>query len=243
MTNGDAGHFEMHGAKLGQRRKRECRNSAKIIGARSVVFDNHDGHLRPTLKVRKDVVRAIREAEADVVITHRPNDYHPDHRYTAQVVQDAAYMVTVPFFDSRSPYLDTNPVFMYFMDRFQKPYPFQADVAIAIDDTMNTKWSMLNQHESQVYEWLAWHAGLLETVPNDNRARLKWLKKTWGPYFREPTKRAQKSLVKYYGKSRGERVRFAELFEICEYGRRPSKSEIYEIFPFLPPTRSGRRKL
>jgi len=66
----------------------------------------------------------IRNWNADVVITHRPYDYHPDHRNTAIAVQDAAFLVTVPNVAPDAPALKKNPVFLYSSDRFQKPLPF-----------------------------------------------------------------------------------------------------------------------
>ena len=237
MTNGDAGHYEMGLAELAVRRKAEAAAAAAVIGADSIVLDNHDGELQPTLMVRQEVVRIIREFESDVVITHRPNDYHPDHRYTAQAVQDAAYMVTVPHVEPGVPSLRKNPVFLYFMDRFDKPAPFEADVAVAVDDTMATKWKMLDKMESQFYEWLAWHDGLLEKVPADPEARLTWLEETWGPRFRPAARMGREALEKWYGKDRATGVEYVELFEVSEYGHQPTDDELAAIFPFFP---SGR---
>ena len=93
VTNGDIGHWGMSGGALAQRRTAESAKVAERLGVESEVFDIHDGELEPTLENRKKVVRAIREWKADVVISHRPWDYHPDHRYTGILVQDAAYMV------------------------------------------------------------------------------------------------------------------------------------------------------
>ncbi len=237
MTNGDAGHQTMKGKPLAARRKRESKRSAAVIGARSVVFDNHDGELQPTLAVRKKVVSLIRRTKADLVLTHRPNDYHPDHRYTSQVVQDAAYMVTVPNFAPGVPALRKNPVFMYMMDRFQKPYPFMPNVAVDVSRVMAKKWAMLHEMDSQVYEWLAWHAGLLERVPQDTDQRLAWLKKTWSPHFKAYTADARKGLVSWYGKDRTARTRYAEMFEVSEYGHQPSRQDLQALFPFLPKRR------
>src|SRR5687768_18217258 len=75
---------------------------------------------RSTLFPYTTLFRSIREWKADLVMAHRPNDYHPDHRYTGILVQDAAYMVTVPSFCPDVPALEHNPVFMYFTDNFQK---------------------------------------------------------------------------------------------------------------------------
>lgn len=235
MTNGDIGHYKMAGGPLARRRAAEARLSAERAGVDCFVLDNHDGELEPTLVVRKQIVRLIREFEADVVITHRPNDYHPDHRNTSQVVHDSAYMVTVPYFCPDVPCLEKNPVFLYMMDTFEKPCPFEADIAVDVGDAMDAKWSMLDAMESQVYEWLPWHDGVLDEVPTDDPAhRLKWLKKRWGPYFRQPAKRASGALARWYGKTAASKIRYAELFELSEYGHQASDTEIRRIFPFLP---------
>ena len=233
MTNGDAGHFEEDRLSLAVRRKEEAARAAAIIGVDSVVLDNADGALLPTLEVRRQVISLIRRYEADVVITHRPNDYHPDHRYTSLAVQDAAYMVTVPHVAPEVAALRKNPVFLYFMDTFSRPAPFEADAAVAVDDVMTTKWQMLDAMESQFYEWLAWHDGLLEEVPEDRAARLKWLEATWGTRFQAAAKIGRKALERWYGKSAAAEVGYAELFEVSEYGHRPSEAELKGIFPFV----------
>ena len=134
VTNGDIGHFQMAGGPLAQRRINEVRRCAEILGITTQVLDIHDGELMPTLENRRTITRLIREWKADIVMAHRPNDYHPDHRYTGVLVQDAAFMVTVPFFCPDTKPLERNPVFVYYSDRFQKPNPFTADVAVSIDD-------------------------------------------------------------------------------------------------------------
>lgn len=233
MTNGNKGHHTMKGAALAARRKKESERSAKLIGAKSIVMSTPDGELEPTLAVRKKVVSLIRKAKADLVITHRPNDYHPDHRYTSQVVQDAAYMVTVPQFLPSVPSLRVNPVFMYFMDRFQKPYPFSPDVAVAVDDVIDTKWRMLDAMDSQFYEWLAWHAGILDSVPKKSTERLAWLEDVWGARFALLTNRLRPAFEKWYTKTQLRKFQYGEFFELSEYGRQPTREEYLELFPFL----------
>src|SRR5947208_5868331 len=121
VTNGDIGHHEMAGATLAKRRAAEVKKCAQILGIESEVLDIHDGELLPTLENRRIITRLIREWKADVVMSHRPNDYHPDHRNVGLLVQDAGYMVTVPFFCPDTPYLTRNPVFLFFEDRFTRP--------------------------------------------------------------------------------------------------------------------------
>jgi LmbE family N-acetylglucosaminyl deacetylase len=231
VTNGDAGHQSEGGGALAARRRAEAQEAGHRIGIDYVVLDNHDGALLPTLDVREQIIRQIRQWKADVVLAPRPNDYHPDHRYTGVLVQDAAYMVVVPNVASDTPALRKNPVFMYFQDGFQKPSPFRPDVAISIDEVLDKKIDMLDAHVSQMYEWLPWVAGALEQVPKDAAARKRWLHET---RTGRPTSAVRAALVKWYGTEKGNAVRDAEAFEICEYGTRPDEAMIRKLFPFLP---------
>src|SRR5687768_1241875 len=161
VTNGDAGHQTTGGGALAKRRMAEAKEAGKRFGVEYDVLDNHDGELVPSLNVRLQIIRKIREWNADVVIAPRPNDYHPDHRYTGVLVQDAAYMVGVPNVAADTPPLKKNPVFLYFQDFFQRPNPFRPDIAIDISSVFNQKVHALDAHESQMYEWLPWIAGYL----------------------------------------------------------------------------------
>jgi LmbE family N-acetylglucosaminyl deacetylase len=230
LTNGDAGHQTEGGGALAARRREEAREAGRRIGVDYVTLDNHDGELLPTLKPREDIIRQIRLWNADLVLAPRPNDYHPDHRYTGVLVQDAAYMVVVPNIAPDTPALRKNPVFMYFQDGFQRPNPFRPDVAIAIDDVIEKKLDMMDAHVSQFYEWLPWVAGTLDSVPKDPAARRKWLKDTRAG---QPSAAVREALVKWYGAEAGKAVRYAEAFEICEYGRKPDKAELTKLFPFF----------
>src|ERR687898_682495 len=176
VTNGDAGHQTEGGGALAARRRAESQEAGRRIGIEYVVLDNHDGELLPTLNVREQIIRQIRQWNADLVLAPRPNDYHPDNRYTGILVQDAAYMVVVPNVAPDTPPLRRNPVFMYVEDRFQKPNPFTPDVAVAIDEVIEKKVDMLDAHVSQFYEWLPWVAGNLEKVPKGAAERKQWLR-------------------------------------------------------------------
>jgi LmbE family N-acetylglucosaminyl deacetylase len=231
VTNGDAGHHEQGGGQLAMRRRAEAEEAGRRIGIEYVVLDNHDGELVPSLGVREQIIRQIRQWKADLVLAPRPNDYHPDHRYTGVLLQDAAFMVTVPNIAPDTPALRKNPVFLYFEDGFQKPAPFSPDIAVAIDDVIDKKIDMLDAHVSQVYEWLPWHAGRLDQVPADRAARKAWLKQQRSRGTISPALRA--SLVKWYGEQAAAAVRQAEAFEICEYGTRPDEAMIRRLFPFL----------
>lgn len=233
LTNGDIGHHTMGGGPLAQRRRAEARRSAAIVGAEDVVLDHHDGELEPTLELRREVVRLIRRYEADVVLTHRTNDYHPDHRYTGMVVQDAAFMVTVPHFCPDTPVLRRNPAFFYMMDRFVKPAPFRPDVVVDVTDVMDVKLDLLDAMESQFYEWLPWLDGVLNEVPEEPGERRSWLAQQWNGRFQGYTELVRPALSRWYGAASAG-VQHAEAFEICEYGVELSDGDIRRLFPFFP---------
>jgi len=228
VTNGDAGHQTEGGGALARRRRAEAQESGRRAGIEYDVLDNHDGELLPTLEIRQQIIRKIRQWNANIVLSPRPNDYHPDHRYTGVLVQDAAYMVVVPNVTPDTPPLRDNPVFFYFSDRFQRPQPFRADVVISIDDVVDKKIAMLDAHTSQVYEWLPWVDHGLEKVPKDPAARRAWLR-TQRFFAVDPAWKP--SLVKWYG-PKADSIKQVEAFEICEYGRRPSDEELKKLFPF-----------
>jgi LmbE family N-acetylglucosaminyl deacetylase len=231
VTNGDAGHQTEGGGALADRRRKEAQEAGRRLGVDYVVLDNHDGELLPTLKPREEIIRQIRLWKADLVLAPRPNDYHPDHRYTGVLVQDAAYMVVVPNITPDTPALRKNPVFMYFQDNFQRPNAFRPDVAVAIDDVIEKKVDALDAHVSQMYEWLPWVGGNLENVPKDPKARRSWLRETRAG---QPNAAVRAALVKWYGEEKGNAVRHAEAFEICEYGTRPDDALLRKLFPFFP---------
>jgi LmbE family N-acetylglucosaminyl deacetylase len=230
LTNGDAGHQDLKGEALAKRRFAEAQEAGKRFGVKYDVLDNHDGQLMPELKVRLQVIRKIREWNADIVIAPRPNDYHPDHRYTGVLVQDAAYMVAVPNVTPETPALQKNPVFLYSQDRFQRPNAFRPDIAVDISSVYEQKVHALDAHVSQVYEWLPWIGKYLDKVPKDTAARKKWLF-TFSVVKINPE--VETSLAKWYGKEQASKVKYAEAFEICEYGAQPDDDEKKRLFPML----------
>jgi len=234
VTNGDIGHWKMAGGPLAQRRTAEVAAAAKKLGTESQVLDLHDGELLPTLENRRLITRVIRDWKADIVISHRPWDYHPDHRYVGVLVQDAAFMVTVPFFCPDSPPLKTNPVFLFSSDGFQRPYPFKPDVAVSIDDVFEQKLDGVHELASQVYEGGASGSEeFVRSVPpeKDVAGRKAWLKSRWQDRQSREADKSRAVLQEMYGDEVGKAVKYAESFEICEYGRRPSAEELKKLFP------------
>jgi LmbE family N-acetylglucosaminyl deacetylase len=206
---------------------------AQILGIETDVLDIHDGELLPTLENRRLITRQIRDWKADVVVAHRPNDYHPDHRYTGILVQDAAFMVIVPSFCPDSPALRKNPIFLYTEDDFKKPNPFTPDIVVPIDPVIDAKVACIDALESQFYEWNPWLFGYLKDVPRDKAARLEWTRKRTTERYAGLADRFRSKLIELLGEEKGKAVKFAEAFEVCEYGNQPTKAELLRIFPFF----------
>jgi LmbE family N-acetylglucosaminyl deacetylase len=233
VTNGDIGHWREAGGPLALRRRNEVQKAHQVLGVQGVILDVHDGELLPTLENRRMLTRLIREWKADVVLGHRPNDYHPDHRYTGVLVQDAAYMVTVPFFCPDVPPLTKNPVFLYYGDRFQKPNPFDPDIVISIDGVMEKKLDALAIMESQFYEGGA--NGSPELMPSDpqkQKERHQQVRTGFARRNQSVADRYRAKLQKWYP-GEAAKVKHAEAFEICEYGSQPNETELKRLFPFF----------
>lgn len=233
LTNGDAGHQSQGGGALGKRRRAEAKKAGEILGVEYDVLDNHDGELIPTLNVRHQVIRKIREWDADIVLGLRPNDYHPDHRNAGIAVQDAAYLVIVPNVTPDTPPLKKNPVFLYMNDRFQKPYPFSKDIAVVVDEVIDTKVEALAAHDSQMFEWLPWVSGAdMSTIPEGKTERFNWLKNRWAKE-RTWNEIDTKAIKKWYPEADMSDVKHVEFFEVCEYGKQPTDEEIKQLFPMV----------
>jgi LmbE family N-acetylglucosaminyl deacetylase len=234
VTNGDIGHWRDAGGPLAQRRAAEVHEVASLLGITTEVLDIHDGELLPTLENRRTLTRLIREWHADIVMSPRPNDYHPDHRYTGVLVQDAAYMVTVPNFCPDVPYLQNNPVFLYYPDGFQKPNTFQPDVAVSIDSVIEKKLDGLGMIVSQFAEGGAnGSADLYPEDPAKRKQRQQEVRENFAHRCQGIANRFRGKLADWYGKEKADGVKYAEAFEICEYGRRPDKAELARLFPFF----------
>jgi LmbE family N-acetylglucosaminyl deacetylase len=231
MTDGSSGHQIMKAGEIVERRKHEAARAATLIGAESRILDTPDGCLEASLANRFRVIALVRQLRPDLLITNRPNDYHPDHRYTSILVQDSAYMFMVPNVVPDIPPLDYNPVILYWADTFKSPREFQCSVAVDIDPVFEFKLDMLHAHESQLYEWLPWVGRVPEPVPPEPVAKRAWLRYYYGLRNSPPiADRFRGILVARYGSRRGLAVREAEAFELCEYGSRPTPGELERMF-------------
>jgi len=233
-TNGDMSDRPGTMEEVAARRKAEVTACARKLGVTTEVLDIHDGYLEPSLETRRTFIRIIREWRADIVIGHRPWDYHPDHRAVGVLLQDASFLVTLRRCDPEVPALKKMPVMLFTSDDFTTPRPFKPDLAVALDDVFDQKLDGLHELASQVYERDTPEAARFVPPASDEAARRTWLKMRWGARQGSEADKYRDLLTKLYGEERGKAVKYAETFEICEYGRRPSEAEIRQLFPFFP---------
>ena len=232
MCNGDCGHFGMTREALRDRRYLETQASKAVSGiAEYQVFkEHHDCELEASVENRMKVIRLIRNFDPDVVLSHRLCDYHADHRATAQLVQDAAYLTQVPMFCPDAPVPKVNPVFGCVFDAFTDPRPFRPDAAMICDDVMEEKCRMLDCHVSQVYEWLSYErtGEPMEPEKMSGEEKKAYLVANWGKRYEDAANAARQVLTATWGEA-GEKARFAETFELSPYGRKVSVEEFRDL--------------
>jgi N-acetylglucosamine malate deacetylase 1 len=233
MTNGDVGHFAEAGGPLARRRKAEVAECAKILGIETEVMDIHDGELTPSLENRKAVARLIREWQADIVMGHRPYDYHPDHRYTGVLLNDAAVVVVAPFFVPDTPPTPRNPVFLSYSDGFVDPKPFDPTIVVGIDETADKKWKCVSAMPSQFGDKDSWQGRTLPNVPAGDRERQTYLLELVKKRNVAVADQYRERLIALYGKEKGQAFKYAEAFQLGQYGRQASVDELKGMFPTL----------
>jgi LmbE family N-acetylglucosaminyl deacetylase len=233
VTDGSAGHHQRSPAELIDLRRNEAARAGAVIGATYETWEFPDGLLEPTLEVRHRIIQEIREFQPDLVLTHRSCDYHPDHRAVGQCVQDASYLVTVPHVVPEVPALRKDPVIALLPDLFTRPAPLRADVIIDIREQVPTVSKMLACHASQLFEWLAYHDGIEETVPNNDVDKMAWVQSWFSKHIRSRADRHRAELVARRGGVDGNVIEFIEMFEISEYARQPEPELVRQLFPTM----------
>jgi len=231
VTNGNAGHFSLKGDELAKTRASEAAQVAKTAGIEYEILDADDGKLQETIEMREKIIALIRRYKPDMIFTHRPNDYHPDHRRTSILVQDSSYLVMVPNICPSVECIRYQPIILYMFDNFKKPYLFSPNIAISIDDVLDKKVQMLNCHKSQFYEWLPWVDNELDKVPSSDEDRIKWLKAKVEGWGINCANTCRHKLLEVYGSEQGEKVKCAEAFELSEYGAVVTDEELKKYFP------------
>jgi len=232
LTNGGTGHFQMGGGELARRRYAEAQAAADIIGITYDIVDNHTGELEPNVANRKTVVRMIRDFTPDIVLLLSPDDYHPDHRYASVLVQDSAYLVTVPGMCPLTPHLMQNPVYAYANGSVTTSTTFDPTLVFDIDGAIEKKLDMACCHESQYLEWIPYNQGCLDQVPEDKAEAREWMRERFSARWHRFADRWRDRLVARYGEERGAAVQYAEAIEICPFGSQPDQDELNHLFPF-----------
>jgi N-acetylglucosamine malate deacetylase 1 len=213
VTDGSAGHATLSREALAARRADEAQAAAQLVGAELILLGEPDGELMPTLEVRLRLIAAIRRFRPDVIVTHRSSDFHPDHRATAVLAQDACFLARVPNVVPDVPVLGHEPVLLNAHDFARRPVPFDPDWVLPIDDVVDDVVELLACHASQVFDWLPQTFGL--TVEGDP---VQWLRDFYGT---RPAAIARRHA------SSG--TRFAEAFEISGHGRRLPAERVHAL--------------
>ena len=219
LTNGNAGHHQLNRSDLAARRFSEASQAASQVGAELEIWPQDDGRLSPTVELREQLIAAIRAFAPTIIVTHRTADYHPDHRATAQLVKDSAYLLQVPAIAPQQPPLTGMPSILLTYDRFEEPRPFRLDWVIDTEAVQPQIIDLLACHATQVFEWLP---SLISG--QDGPYDTAWLT---GFYQRKPAAIAKKARA--LNTARVD-LRFAEAFEVSDYGGPFDASR----HPFLP---------
>ena len=231
LTNGDVGHFSQAGGPLAQRRKAEVEACHAQLGVATDVLDIHDGELMPDLETRKKVANLIREWQADIVLSHRPWDYHPDHRAVGKLAEDAAVVVAAPYFAPYTPPTKGNPIFLFYSDNFKKPYPFDPIIAVGFDEVAQKKWDCISALPSQFGDADSWQARYGRNVPTDEAGRKAFLIEGVKQRNADVANQYRNLLVQLYGEQKGRAIKYAEAFELNQYGSGATVDQLKAMFP------------
>jgi N-acetylglucosamine malate deacetylase 1 len=231
LTNGDVGHFSQAGGPLAQRRKAEVEACHAKLGVETEVLDIHDGELMPDLETRKKVANLIRDWQADIVLSHRPWDYHPDHRAVGKLAEDAAVVVAAPYFAPYTKPTPRNPIFLFYSDAFKKPYPFDPILAVGFDEAAQKKWDCISALPSQFGDADSWQARYGRNVPTDEAGRKAFLLDIVKQRNADFANQYRTLLVQLYGEQKGRSIKYAEAFELNQYGSAATADELKKMFP------------
>ena len=230
LTNGDVGHFSQAGGPLAQRRKAEVEACHAKLGVETEVLDIHDGELMPDLETRKKVANLIRDWQADIVLSHRPWDYHPDHRAVGKLAEDAAVVVTAPYFAPYTKPTAKNPIFLFYSDGFKKPYPFDPILAVGFDEAAQKKWDCISALPSQFGTLTPGRRVMGGTCPPTKRhaRRSCSISSSSGtPTLRISIEPCSCSFMGEEGRG----IKYAEAFELNQYGSAATVDELKKMFP------------
>lgn len=153
-TDGSAGHMEIPSSELAQIRQEEAKKAANLIGAEFHWLGYPDELLFEDINSRLRFVDLIRATKPDVILTHDPDDYHPDHRVVSRLMFDASFVAGLPNIKTKHPaHPGVQP--LYYFDTISGAN-FNPTEYVDITDTYKTKQTMIECHSSQL-KWLKDH--------------------------------------------------------------------------------------
>ncbi len=233
ITCGDAGHYQIGGLQLAQRRNEEAQQAAKCLGIQEYeVLNEHDGELYPTLAVRNQVIERVRRWAPDILIGFHPDGWgHPDNRNAGRVLSDAVAFVSVPNVLPNIPAV-TKPILCLWMWDFSTMDIHQHDIALDVTPTIEKKLLACDAHATQFYEFAPWSRGFLDEVPQGWTEKKAFILKYW-PEFMYTQPAHCNRLERTYGADTAQKIQFAESFQIAPYGLQPSAEDLARLFPML----------
>ena len=150
-TNGNVGSATLSMDEIAAIRKEEARRAAAHIGAEYICLDYDDEMFFEDKNARLAFIDLVRYCKADVILTHNPEDYNPDHELTSKIVNDIAVMIPVAKIQTRNKPYDKIPMIVYFEP--VNGLGFVPTEYVDITDTIEIKMAMCREHKSQV-SWM-----------------------------------------------------------------------------------------
>lgn len=162
-TNGNIGSSHHSMEEIARIRKAEAAKSAAILGAEYICLDYDDEMFYEDRSVRLAFINLVRHCKADVILTHYPSDYNPDHELTSKIVNDIAVMIPIAHLKTEAKPYDKIPSIFYFEP--SSGMRFVPTDYVDISDYYETKMQMLNCMQSQ-RQWMADNYSSLDGDPD-----------------------------------------------------------------------------
>lgn len=160
LTRGDKGvneHFKAD-ADIKQVREREQKEAAAVLGVRDISYlDNEDGYLVPSMALRKDVTRVIRQKKPQILVSCDPTNFymhddyinHPDHRAAGQVAIEAVFPAAGnPLFFTEL--ITDEELYPHGVEEVWLSLPKEPNLVIDVTETWEQKIEALLKHRSQI---------------------------------------------------------------------------------------------
>ena len=153
MTPGGMGGISLSETETAEIRKKEAAKAADILDAEYYCLEQRDGYVFDNTEARVEVTALVQKVKADLVFTHLPFDYHPDHRATCAIVEAGTMLATLPYIPTGETPLSATPLLYHtspfdFTDTLGREVP-EPSFFIDITKTFEKKIEMLSFHQSQ----------------------------------------------------------------------------------------------